>query len=254
MCVVTGAASGLGYELVRQLLSYDAQVCLADIDSEGLEEAKLNLSEFTKNLTTVQFDAANKTTIDQLVNFVQLKFGSIDFIFNNAGIGGSLPIEQATTEHWKRIIDLNLWSVINCTESVLPIMLKQGSGHIVNTSSISGLIPVPGQALYNTTKYAIVGFSESLRIELAPKGIDVTVICPGPFVSKIWGKPILGESVDISSPTHAVSAEDVAKDALESVARKRGIVVIPLAEKRNWRAYRWIPTLVEKSLSKLVRK
>ena len=253
VCIVTGAASGLGFGISKHLLSCGAFVCLADIDQKGLEEAELQLNKYSPKLITFPFDVTDKVQIQKLVSKVHHLAGSIDFMFNNAGVGGSLPIQEATSEHWEKIINLNLWSVINCTNTVLPIMVAQGTGHIVNTSSISGLIPVPGQALYNTTKYAVVGFSESLRIELAPKGINVSVICPGPFESKIWGKPIIGESADVPAPAHAASVEEIVTDTLDAVLNNIGIIVTPKTEKRNWRIYRWLPALVDKSLKKLAQ-
>lgn len=250
VCIITGAASGLGLEISRQLLQYGAYVCLADVDQKGLQDAQLHFQAYSANLLVVPFDATDQTQITELISNVLKWAGTIDFMFNNAGIGGSLAIEKATNEHWERIINLNLWSVIHCIEAVLPTMLEKRSGHIINTASISGLIPVPGQALYNTTKFAIVGLSESLRLELASKGIHVSVICPGPFVSKIWGKPILGESADIPPPVHATSVEEIANDTLHAVVNNPGIVVTPRAEKRNWKLHRWLPSLIEKSLKK----
>ena len=133
-------------------------------------------------------------------------------------------------------------------------MRRQGEGHIVNTASISGVIPVPGQALYNTTKYAVVGLSESLRLELEPEGIRVTVACPGPVVSGIWGQPIIGARGEGQPPDNAVTAEAAAQAILAGVARGAGIVVLPARELWSWRVYRWFPRLAERALRSMARQ
>lgn len=247
-CVVTGAASGIGFALSEALLRAGALVVLADRDSEALEVAADRLAAHEGRSSHATVDVIDADQVAQLVVTAVSWRGRIDYMFNNAGIGGTLPIDHATLEHWQRIIDINLWGVIHGIQAVLPAMHRQGGGHIVNTGSISGVIPVPGQALYNTTKYAVVGLSESLRLELEPEGISVTVACPGPVVSRIWGLPIIGTRVESQPPPNAVSAEVAAQVILAGVARKAGIAILPARELWGRRLYRWFPRLAERNL------
>lgn len=252
-CVITGAASGIGYALAECLLQCGARVVIADRDIDGLSAASSRLNAISQDVFAVPVDVTSDEQVRQLISAAVSRFDRIDYLFNNAGVGGTVPIEQATLEHWKRIVDINLWGVIHGVTAVLPRMRSQGSGHIVNTSSISGLIPVPGQALYNTTKYAVVGLSESLRLELEPYNIAVTVICPGPVASRIWGTPIIGERVERTPPANAIPATVAAKIILAAVARREGIVALPSKELWGWRSYRWLPRLAERALRAMVR-
>jgi NAD(P)-dependent dehydrogenase (short-subunit alcohol dehydrogenase family) len=253
VCVITGAASGIGLALAQQLLDSGARVVFADFDASALAGLSEKLEIYSPRFSLETVDVTQVNQVTNLMKRALEEFGRIDYLFNNAGIGGTLPITEAKTMHWERIINVNLWGVIHGVQAVLPMMLHQGKGHIINTASIAGLIPVPGQALYNTTKYAIVGFSESLRLELQPKGIRVSVICPGPVASRIWGTPIIGERVDRPSPTNAISAREAAEVILTRVVQADGIVTLPNREHRNWLLYRWWPTLVERQLQVMIR-
>ncbi|KRB82165.1 SDR family NAD(P)-dependent oxidoreductase [Noviherbaspirillum sp. Root189] len=247
VCIVTGAASGIGFALAETLLDAGAFVCLADRDESALLTAASRLGSPSK-VSSFVVDVTDARQVSTLIVFTLEQSGRIDFLFNNAGIGGTLPITEATLEHWQRIIDVNLWGVIHGIHAVLPVMRQQGAGHIVNTASISGLLPIPGQALYNTTKYAIVGLSESLRIELKSENIAVSVACPGPVASSIWGKPIIGARTDRQAPATAVTPQSAALAILSDITRAPGIIVFPSRDLWGWRMYRWVPALVERAL------
>lgn len=246
--VITGAAAGIGLALAAALLERGAKVLLADIDSESLADAEVSLELYGERVEQAFVDVTDASAMARLVDTAVARFGQIDYFFNNAGIGGALPIHKATLAHWERIIGVNLWGVIHGVDAVLPQMRRQGSGHIVNISSISGLIPYPGQSLYVTTKHAVVGLSESLRHELADEGIAVSVVCPGPVESDIWNKPIIGGRIDGKAPPGAMTAEAAAQEILASLGRKPGIIVLPALARRDWRLFRWFPRLADKAL------
>ena len=157
VAVVTGGASGLGLALCEALLNRQAQVVLADIDGEAAQQQAERLQHGAAQLRAVPLDVTQLAAVKALISDVVRQFGRVDLMFNNAGIGGTLPYPQATREHWERIVQLNLWGVIHGTEAAFGQMKQQGSGQIVNTSSIADLIPFPGHVLYTTTKYAVVG-------------------------------------------------------------------------------------------------
>jgi NAD(P)-dependent dehydrogenase (short-subunit alcohol dehydrogenase family) len=254
VCIVTGGASGIGFAVSCALLQADAVVLLADRDAGRLATAVGQLGAHVGRVHSVPVDVTSQQQVEQLVNNAVSMHGSLDFMFNNAGVGGTLPIGDATLEHWRRIIDLNLWGVIYGVHAALPVMRRQGSGHIVNTASLAGLVPFPYQSLYCMTKYGVVGMSECLRYELAEEGIRVSVICPGNVVSRIFQTTILGETVDARPPEDAIPAQDAARIILNGVANGQGIIAFPEAPKELWRTYCESPGKVEGYLQDLARQ
>ena len=115
-------------------------------------------------------------------------------------------------------------------------------------------MPVPYQSLYNTTKYAVVGLSESLRFELAEDGIAVSVACPGAVATAIWGKPIIGAAVDVKPPADAIPADEAARTILEGVARQEGIIALPVSVRTMWRDYCKSPEAIEPLLRDMARQ
>ncbi|MGV8078070.1 MAG: SDR family NAD(P)-dependent oxidoreductase [Methanosarcina sp.] len=227
-CLVTGANSGIGYAISEALLEKGATVFMAGRNKESLKSAAKNLDAYAGQIRILLVDVTKQLEVAKAVQDTVTQQGRIDFLFNNAGIGGTMPTIAATLEHWRAIIDVNLWSVIYGIDAALPIMRRQGWGHIVNTASIAGLIPFPFQALYCATKYAVVGMSESMRYEFADEGIHFSVTCPSAVVSSIWKKPILGPThAEIKAPEDAIPAEEAAQIILEGVADKKGIILVP---------------------------
>jgi NAD(P)-dependent dehydrogenase (short-subunit alcohol dehydrogenase family) len=246
VCVVTGAASGIGFALSEALLQAGAVVLLADLDAQKLVAAVTQLSAHAGRVYSTPVDVTNEAQVQQMVEGTAARHGRLDLLFNNAGIGGTAPIEVITLEHWRRIIDINLWGVIYGVHYALPIMRKQGGGHIVNTASIAGLIPPPFQALYCATKYAVVGLSESLRFELADESIHFTVVCPANVATGIFGSA--------KPPEDAISAEEAAQITLEGVAHKQGIIAFPEKYRQMWRRYWSAPEAFESDLRDTARQ
>jgi len=129
-CVITGAASGIGFAVTAALLKAGAVVFMADLDKERLSSAIEQLDAHVGRLHSMAVDVTDPQQVQQLIANAASQHGSLDFLFNNAGVGGTLPIEQATLEHWRRIFDLNLWGVIYGIDAALPVMRRQGSGRI----------------------------------------------------------------------------------------------------------------------------
>lgn len=253
-CVVTGAASGIGLATSELLLRVGAAVFLADRDSKRLDVAMEKLRAHGERAQPRIVDVTKQEQVQQLLQHAASRHGRLDFLFNNAGVGGTLPIEDVTLEHWRRIVDLNLWSVIYGVDAALPIMRRQGGGHIVNTSSVAGLLPIPFQAMYCATKYAVVGLSESLRYELEDQGIRFSVVCPGNVATAIWGTPIIGERQEVKPPADAISAEEAARTLLAGVANNEGIIVIPEEMKQLWKRSGSAPELVDSFLRDMAKQ
>ena len=221
-CVVTGAASGIGFAVSDALLQAGAVVFMADRDAEMLASSAEQLSVHAGRIHTSVVDVTKQDQVQKAIEDAASRHGRLDVLFNNAGIGATMPIGDATLEHWRRLIDINLWGVIYGVHAAIPVMRAQGGGHIVNTSSIAGLVPLPYQALYCTTKFAVAGLSESLRFELEEEGIHVSVICPGDVATRIYGTPIMGERVEAPPPENAIPAAEAAQLILGGVAAKGG--------------------------------
>ncbi len=220
VCVVTGGASGIGLAVTEGLLKCGAMVYIADIKQENLNKAEEQLCEFATKLFTVLTDVTKQPEVQRLIQNAAAEQGHLDFLFNNAGMGWTNPIETVTLEQWKFIIDLNLWSVIYGINAALPIMRKQGCGHIVNTSSVAGAFPIPFQAVYCGPKAAVLSIGEALRYELYDENIRFTTVCPSNVVTPIFAA--LGKV-----PEDAVTAEEAAKVILEDVAANVNIVYVP---------------------------
>lgn len=253
-CVVTGAASGIGFALTEELLRAGAVVFMADRNEKFLSSAVEQLKDYSKVIHPVIVDVTNQEQVQKLIEDAASIHGSIDFLFNNAGIGASGPIEEATLEYWRRIVDINMWGVIYGIHAALPIMRRQHSGHIITTSSIAGLMPFPYQSLYCTTKYAVAGLSESLRHELRDENIRFSVVCPGEVATRIWGTPIIGESRDVKPPENAISAEEAANTILEGIVKNVGIITLPERSYKLWRDYWSSPESYEDFMQEMAKQ
>ena len=228
ICLVTGANSGIGYAVSEELLKRGATVYMVGRNPDKVATAAEQLSQYKDRIHTIIVDVTNQKQVQKAIEDTAAEAGSLDFLFNNAGVGGTLPFEQATLEDWKNIIDTNLWSVIYGVHAAVPIMLKQGSGHIINTSSIAGLIPFPFQALYSLTKFGVTGLTECLKYEYSEKGIHFSNICPSNIATPIFKKSIDGTTHDqIKIPDDAYPADKAAELILDRVSEYRGIIVVP---------------------------
>ncbi|MBR4789272.1 MAG: SDR family oxidoreductase [Treponema sp.] len=237
--IITGAASGLGLGIASELSKLGSIVILLDIDNDRLLKAASE--NMYGPFETKIVDVTNYESIELTFNQIFGKYGHIDYLFNNAGIGGTLPFSEATIKHWNKIINLNMYGVINGMTAIYPIMKKQQSGHIINTSSIGGIIPFSGQALYNTTKYAIAGLSLSLERELKNDNIDISIICPGMVNTRIFYKPIIGNEAPeeyVKIPKEAISVEHAVKDIINGIKRRKKIIITPSILKSFYLRYR----------------
>lgn len=239
ICIVTGANSGIGYALSEELLNRGATVYMAGRDPAKVATAAGQLSAHTDRVRTLVVDVTNQAQVQAAIEGTAAEAGRLDMLFNNAGVGGTTQYEKATLEDWRNIIDTNVWSVIYGTHAAVPIMLRQGSGHVVNTGSISGLVPVPFQSLYSLTKFGVVGFSECLRYEYAEKGIAFSVICPSFIASAIYNKTMDGKAHgELRMPDDAYPADRAASYVLDRVAERCGIIIVPEEPNTSiWRGY-----------------
>jgi NAD(P)-dependent dehydrogenase (short-subunit alcohol dehydrogenase family) len=182
---ITGGANGIGLGIARAFGRAGAKLALADVDVAALERARKELGEITP-VETVQLDVRDRDAYARAADAVERKLGPVSLLFNNAGVAGGAPARELTWELWDWAIGINLHGVINGIQTFLPRMAQRGAGgHIVNTASGAGLAATTAGVLYSTAKFAVVGLSETLRLELAGIGIGVSVLCPGPVATDI---------------------------------------------------------------------
>src|SRR5882724_4180599 len=179
VALVTGGASGIGRALCEQLALDGAFAVVADINIVAAKEVAKSIRQSGGRAEAVTLDVSHETDVNQVVSNVVAAHGRLDFMFNNAAIAIVGEFRDGNIADFRRVVDVNLFGVIHGTMAAYRVMLRQGSGHIVNISSMTGLMPTPILTAYSTTKWAIVGFSTALRAEAAGLGVKVSVVCPG---------------------------------------------------------------------------
>jgi NAD(P)-dependent dehydrogenase (short-subunit alcohol dehydrogenase family) len=176
--IITGGSRGLGLLMARRLRKEGARVALLARDREELMRAKEQLGD-DNSVLTVACDVAERALVRQAVEIVAHHFGRIDMLINNAGIIQVGPLQHMTYEDYHHAMNVHFWGALHCTDAVLPYMRQRRWGRIVNIASIGGLIAVPHLAPYAASKFALVGYSDAVRAEVAKDGIRVTTVCPG---------------------------------------------------------------------------
>jgi NAD(P)-dependent dehydrogenase (short-subunit alcohol dehydrogenase family) len=179
---ITGGASGIGFGMAQAFLKSGMKVIVADILQERIDEAARILAQSTnQDYHFIKVDVTDRAAMAAAAAEAERVFGKVHVLCNNAGVYGNLPIETASYEDWDWVLGVNLGGVVNGIVSFLPKIIAHGEGgHIVNTSSMAGLIPLPsGGGLYATSKFAVRGLTDSLRLALGAHNIGVSVLCPG---------------------------------------------------------------------------
>lgn len=253
VAIVTGGGMGLGRALCEQLGTNGALVVVADVDGEAAQRVASELLGRGLRARAATVDVADAQAVTLLVQKTASELGRLDYLFNNAAIVIGGEARDLSIEQWDRVLAVNLRGVIYGALAAYPIMVRQAEGHIVNISSLSGLIPQPGNAPYSTAKWGLVGFSLALRCEAADLGVKVSVVCPGDMKTDIYRNltvmKLPRDDIErLSRRTHFLmpqwSAERAAREILKGVARNRAVVVFPGVVRGIWRLYRSLPSFV----------
>jgi NADP-dependent 3-hydroxy acid dehydrogenase YdfG len=224
VAVVTGASSGIGEATAEALAREGATVAVAARRLDRLEELARRISDEGGRAETFEVDVTDEDQAHGLILDSEEKLGGLDILINNAGLMLLGPVQGADTEEWRRMVDVNCLGLLYCTHAALPIMQQRGGGHIVNVSSVAGRHADLGSAVYNMTKWGVVGFSEALRQEALHSNVRVTVVEPGFVATELHGHnelPVVVEGVEKmrSQIGDVLEAEDIA-DAITYVVTR----------------------------------
>lgn len=185
VAVVTGAASGMGRALAERLAASGCHLALADVQADGLEETARLAQEaareagFTLRCTRTLLDVADRAAVEEFAAHVVRQHGGVDLLFNNAGVALTGEVQHLAYDDMHWLMNINFWGVVHGCKAFLPYLQQADEAHIVNTSSVFGLISVPTQSAYHAAKFAVKGFTDALRLELASTGIAVSCVMPG---------------------------------------------------------------------------
>jgi NAD(P)-dependent dehydrogenase (short-subunit alcohol dehydrogenase family) len=253
VAIVTGGGMGLGEALCEELARRGATVVVADVDGDAARQVAGRLEQSGRPALAVRIDVADEAEVAQLIESTVAEYGRVDYMINNAGIAIGGDSRDLSIQQWRRVLDVDLLGVVNGTVHAYQVMARQGHGHIVNISSLSGLVPQPGNVPYCTSKHGIVGLSLSLRSEGADLGVKVSAACPGDMKTKIYDNMVVvnmprEEVATLSRRTHylmpQMSAQAAARAILHGVDRDRPLIVFPFAVQVIWHLYRWFPGLL----------
>jgi short-subunit dehydrogenase len=265
VAAVTGAASGIGRALAIELAREGCHLALSDVDEDGLRESAGQAAEAGAKVRTDRVDVAERVAVHSWADAVVEDYGRVNLIVNNAGVALAATVESMTYEDLEWLMGINFWGVVHGTKAFLPHLKAAGEGHVVNVSSVFGIIGVPTQSAYNAAKFAVRGFTEALReeLEIEGSGVSATSVHPGGIRTNIVANSRLGQ-VDGRLPTRdeameqferlaRTSPEDAAKRIVKGVKRNERRVLIGMDAQLIDGMQRLLPTAYQRLLIALGR-
>ncbi|MEJ6744651.1 MAG: SDR family oxidoreductase [Porticoccaceae bacterium] len=250
--IITGGASGIGRTMALELVSRGSTVILADRQIVLAEELAASIVADGGNAWARELDVCDYSAVQALVDETVAKTGRLDYMFNNAGIAVGGMTHDLEVDDWDISIDVNIRGVTNGVQACYKLMVAQGFGHIVNTASMAGLIPSTNAVPYSTSKFAVVGLSQALRIEAEYRGVRVSALCPGAIQTPIltggeFGK--LGSGITKEQVTkfwsafNPMPADEFAREAIDQVAKNLPLIIVPGWWGRAYLTFRLLPRL-----------
>ncbi len=230
--LITGAAGGIGRALAMQLAQAGASLWLVDVDAKSLQRLADELRQITNDVRTSEVDLTQRDQIEALANAVNSTWRGLDLLINNAGVAYYGPTHQMTDAQWDRLLGINLLAPIHLTRRLMPALMSREGSHLANMCSVSGLVAGGRFNAYHTSKFGLVGFTESLRAEYGGRGLGVTAICPGPVKTNLYRDCQTGRGNQAPEPPAwlCASPERVAKLTLRAIRwNQRMILITPLA-------------------------
>ncbi|MFD8249416.1 SDR family NAD(P)-dependent oxidoreductase [Nocardia sp. NPDC059691] len=235
VCVITGAGSGIGRALAVNLARRGAKLALSDIDVDGLNETVRRCEQLGAEVKSDRLNVVEREAVILYADAVKAHFGTVHQIYNNAGIAHHGEVIRSEYKDFERVMDVDFWGVVNGTKAFLPMVIESGDGHVVNVSSLFGLIAIPGQSAYNAAKFAVRGFTESLRQEMlvARHPVKVTCVHPGGIKTAVARNATYAEGIDAKSAATMFdrklaihTPEMAAQTIVEGVRKGHGRVLI----------------------------
>jgi NAD(P)-dependent dehydrogenase (short-subunit alcohol dehydrogenase family) len=259
IALVTGGASGIGRALCEKLATDGAVVVVADINVSGAEDVAAAIRQRAGRATALLLDVSREAEFQKVVSDVVVAHGRLDYLFNNAVAAIVGEFRDGNVADFRRVVDVNLFGVVHGTMAAYRVMLPQGFGHIVNISSVTGLMPTPILTAYSTTKWAIVGFSTALRVEAAGLGVKVSVACPGLVRTDIGEHNVYW---NVRKEDHLaqlpwrwmIEPGQAAKAILRGVARNRETIVFPFSARAAWWLYRACPWVFAPLMRRMLQR
>ena len=255
VAVITGASMGIGEAIAQLFLQEGAKVVLCARDLARTQATAQRIGGTTENTLALTCDVSKREQVQQMFNAVVEKFGRVDVLVNNAGFGLNDSVEKLDIGQLRQMFDTNYFGVMECMQAVIPIMRRQGSGDIVNISSVSGHIAVPYMSGYGASKHALQALGMVSRMELARHGINVLTVCPG-YIRTDFAKNMLkGSNPERvgASVRYGVGPDVVARDTLKGLLKRKRQVVTPWYYWLVIKLYQNAPWLVERAMRRSLK-
>ena len=246
--LVTGAASGIGRAISLRLAQEGADLFLVDINDVGLAEVAAEARTAGVEVVTRRCNVAEPSEVSAAVGEVISRWNGVDILVNNAGITYYGRTERMAADHWDKLLRVNLHSHIQFTRELLPTLLARREAHVLNLCSILGLVGMPKVTAYCTSKFGMVGFSESMRNEFGRQGLGVTALCPGFVTTNLFANAEVEDEEDQpKTPPRAVctTPERVAKVAIKAIYRNRRLVTMEPFARLMYGVKRYTPWLMD---------
>lgn len=254
--LITGAASGIGRGIALAFAREGVDLYLIDVDDAGLSTTKADAESYGVHVWTDQCDLTVPAEITRAMTTMIARCTSIDILVNNAGIAYYGPTHAMSAAQWDRLMGVNLLAPIQITRELLPVLMEQPEAHILNVCSISGIVAGGRFAAYHTSKFGLIGFTDSLRAEYGRRGLGVTALCPGPVLTNLY-KSCASAKADKAVPEPprwlCSSIDTVAASAVKALRRNpRRMLIGPLAHMLVWA--NWLVPGVLDFLNRFSRK
>ena len=255
VAVITGASMGIGEAIAKLFLEEGAKLVLCARDLARTEAAAQRIGGTAENTLCLTCDVAKRDQVNALMQAAVKRFGRIDILVNNAGFGLNDSVEKLNISQLRQMFDTNFFGVMECMQAAIPIMRRQGSGDIVNISSVAGYISTPYMGGYAATKHAMQAIGMAARMELKRHNINVVTMCPGYIATDFAKNMIKGSQPERvgGSARHGASAEVVARDTLKAVLKRKRQAMTPWFYWIAIKLYENAPGLVERQIRKSLR-
>lgn len=253
--IITGASSGIGRHLVREVAKRGADVIIIARSTDKLKRLKAEIEmQYDVRVEPFTVDMGDLSQVKAAFETINMQWPTIDVLINNAGFGVFDYFEASDLDVMRRMFAVNVLGLMAATRMILPKMLQQGEGHIINVASIAGKLATPKASVYSATKSAVLGFTNGLRMELRGKGIKVTAVNPGPVKTNFFRTADPDGRYAANVARWMVTPEAVARKIAQAIGTNRREINIPLTLSAGARLYQAFPALVEKVAGRFLDK